>query len=108
MCYVLNVEKILFNYFAQSNQDGISFNDLNDLSCKIIKECKKGIVVRINKDEIENVILKRPTVFAVQGSFILLIDKDYILVKNVSLLNRNMPLEVWEKCIKVCKQYAGT
>jgi hypothetical protein len=108
MCYVLSAEKILFNYFAQSNQDKISFNDLNDLSCKIIRECKNGIVVRINKDEIENVILKRPTVFAVRGSFILLIDKDYILVRNVNILNRNMPQEVWEKCIKVCKQYANT
>jgi hypothetical protein len=34
MCYVLNVEKILFNYFAQSNQDRISYNDFDDLSCK--------------------------------------------------------------------------
>ena len=106
MCYVLNAEKILFNYFAaKSDKKKISYNNLSELSCKIVRDCNNGIIVRINRDEIDNVIMKWPKVFKLNGSAILLEDQENILIKHIDIFNRNMPQDVAKKCIKACKSY---
>ena len=91
MSYVLSAEKLIFNYFAKSKKERIKLSDLNEYSSKIVKSCKNGIIIQLSRDTINDAINQRPDIFEFHNEEIVLIDRENIIVKNISLVNRTIP-----------------
>jgi hypothetical protein len=105
MCYALSAEKILLNYFAAKPESiEISFEEISNLSCRIVRECQNSIITRISIDDIEYAVTKREETFQLRGASVVVKDKS--LFKYIDLLNQAMPDMVAEKCKKVCNDYA--
>lgn len=106
MCYTLNVEDILLNYFSVSkDKTTISFNELNQLSNKIVLSCNDGIIAETSRDDIENLINRRDDLFRLREDVISLIDQDNFLIKNIFIVNQNLPHPIANKCIEVCENF---
>lgn len=105
MCYTLNAEKIILNFFAKSSRDSISFKQLNEISSKIVRECNNGVIVVLNRDSIENAVLSRSSILSINEESVELIDRNNSIVRNIDIINRNIPRSISSKCIAICEAY---
>lgn len=103
MCYKLSAELILLNYFAKRrNKKSISFQELNEISEKILKKCNYSIITDITLDQIERAIQKRHDVLQLNDIYVKQINDDSLIWKNIDIVNMNIP-EFVQKFIKeVC------
>ena len=91
MSYVLSVEKLLFNYFSKSKKERIQISELNEYSSRIVRGCKNGIIIDLNRETIDDVINQRSDVFETDNEDIVLIDRENIIINNIGLINRAIP-----------------
>ena len=96
MCYTLDADKIIFNYFKIcSNRDTLSFVEFNHLSTKIVIGCNNGIIARTHKLSVENAVDRSPKVFHLSDNKreIRVLDRSYI-DSNITRINKNIPPSV--------------
>lgn len=105
MCYTLSAEKILLNYFAESCQKSISVDRLSDLSDKIAKACSYGILIKMDRDAIGSAVSHFPDIFSLEDGVISLKEEDNFYIANLSIINRDMPAFVREKCVEECMSF---
>ena len=107
MCYVLNAEKIMLNFFAANqSRKQITFQEIGDLSCRIVKECNNAILTRTSFDDILRAILENKDLFEMNEKGVKLIKKDDYRLQNIEkIVNLNMPAYVKEGCVQVCENY---
>lgn len=105
MCYTLSAEKILLNYFAETHKASISVDRLSDLSDKIAQACSYGILINMDRDAIGAAVSHFPDIFSWEEGVISLKEQDNFYIANLSIINRDMPDFVREKCAKECLSF---
>lgn len=105
MCYVLTAEEILLNYFAEQNEvTKISFQELGEISCRIVRRCNNSIITSITVEEIRSAAYRRSAFMKVEDASVVLIDRSF--TKYISIYNRGIPERVKSRCIEICRDYA--
>lgn len=103
MCYVLNAEKIMLNFFAANiDRKEISFQEISNLSCKIVKRCDNAILTRTSFDDILHAVSVND-IFELEDTSVKLINRDDYRLLDVSIVNLNMPAYVKDSCVQACK-----
>jgi len=107
MSYILNVEKIILNYFAcNPTKRELSFSRISTISCLVVQKCNNSILTTIDRDSILYAIYgheNRDQYFKVEGALVTL-EKEYDLLKYIDILNQAMPVYVSEALKFVCKE----
>ena len=106
MCYTLKAEDILLNYFAEhEDAKKISFQELGEISCRIVKKCNHSILSSITLEEIRNAAHRRSQFIKVEEASVILIDGSF--KKFIGIYNSSMPERVKTQCIEICKGYVS-
>lgn len=105
MCYTLNSDKLLLNFFANTHKRDITIRELNELADRLARACNRGIVVQIDRDSISTALLRRSSAFSMRGHVIHLLDENDISLSHIEVINRSIPDAVREECIRVCSEY---
>lgn len=105
MCYTLSAEKILLNYFAETHKGSISVDRLSDLSDKIAQACSYGILINMDRDAIGSAVSHFSDILSLEDGVISLKERDNFYIANLSIINREIPDFVREKCIEECTAF---
>ncbi|MDR0230887.1 MAG: hypothetical protein LBI82_02075 [Dysgonamonadaceae bacterium] len=92
----------MLNFFAANEErETISFQEIGDLSCRIVKKCDNAILTKTSFDDILRAISMNDDLFEMQDVSVKLIKRTDYRLQNVEIVNLNMPVYVKES-VQVC------
>jgi hypothetical protein len=95
----------MLNFFAANQErDEISFQEIGDLSCKIVRGCNNAITTKTSFDDIIRAVYVND-IFEMKDTSIKLKTRDDYRLQDVSTVNLNMPAYVRESCKQACLNY---
>jgi len=109
MCYIIETEAVLVNYFAVSRKRSLSFFMLEQIICEIKRTSEYSIIVDTDKESLWRAASMYNDIFKLKSTYIELVSDCKFLMNEIESLkeayNKALPEYVQETCNEIFSQY---